>query len=140
MSYQPLANMQNKKRNDNHCYFEILATDTTGKVIIKNEDSFCYNLISNNSIWSSPVIKPDHYIVDDNNGLRLHVQKINTQNDSSDSERKQVYVITVNGEFDKLEPFRVPLLSYLKTLNFDSLYVLEDHISQKIADQNSLNE
>ena len=135
MSYQPLANMQNKKRNDNHCYFEILATDTTGKVIIKNEDSFCYNLISNNSIWSSPVIKPDHYIVDDNNGLRLHVQKINTQNDSSDSERKQVYVITVNGEFDKLEPFRVPLLSYLKTLNFDSLYVLEDHISQKIADQ-----
>lgn len=140
MSYQQIENLKNNnKSKDIHKivekdpYFEILATDTTGKVFIKNEESFCYNLISNNELWIKPEIKPGDYIIDDSKGIRLQVKK-NLQDDtSSGSSIKQVFVVTVNGKFDNLEPFRIPLLKYLKTLNFESLYVLEDHISQKIA-------
>lgn len=121
------------KFSDKDFYFEILATDTTGKVFIKNEDSFCYNLVSNNDLWTKPVIKDDNYVVDDERGIRLHIKKNTSQGDLGGVSLKQVFVITVNGKFDNLESFRLPLLKYLKTLNFDSLYVLEDHVSSKIA-------
>lgn len=114
-------------------YFEVLATDTMGKVVIKNEDSFCYNLLSNSMLWKSAEIKPGHYVVDNNIGIRVQVKKTDTQKNDSETELKQAYTLTVNGKFDSVESFRIPLLSYLKTLSFDSLYVLEDHVSLVIA-------
>ncbi len=94
---------------------------------------FCYNLISNSTLWSSPEIKPDHYIVDASKVIRIHIKKIDIQKTNNETGLRQVYILTVNGKFESLEPFRIPLLSYLKALNFDSLYVLEDHISLIIA-------
>ncbi len=114
-------------------YFEILATDTTGKVVIKNEESFCHNLLSNSSLWRSAEIKPGHYIVDNNTGIRIHVKKTDIQKNNNETELKQAYTLTINGKFDSVEPFRIPLVAYLRMLNFDSLYVLEDHISLAIA-------
>lgn len=114
-------------------YFEILAIDNIGKVFIKNEDSFCHNLVSNNDLWIKPEIKSDNFIVDDKKRIRLHVKKNTSQADLIETNPKQVFVITVNGKFTDVESFRLPLLNYLKTLNFDSLYVLEDHISLSIA-------
>lgn len=114
-------------------YFEILVTDTNGDVIIKNEESFCYNLLSNSTLWKVAEIKPEHYIVDADKGIRLHVKKTDIQKNDNETELKQAYILTVNGNFDSLESFRVPLLRYLKTLKFDSLYVLEDRISLQIA-------
>lgn len=140
MKYQSLENLKGQakttgkhKVQEKDCYFEILATDTQGKVFIKNEESFCHNLISNNDLWIKPEIKPDYYIVDESKGIRVHIRKNTAQDIESEDKLKQVFVITINGKFDSLEPFRIPILKYLKTLNFDSLYVLEDHISQKIA-------
>jgi len=114
-------------------YFEILVTDTNGDVIIKNEESFCYNLLSNSTLWGSAEIKPEHYIVDNNKKIRLHVKKTDIQKNNNEIGLKQSYILTVNGEFGSMEPFRISLLHYLKTLNFDSMYVLEDHISLSIA-------
>lgn len=114
-------------------YFEVLATDTTGKVVIRNEDSFCHNLLSNSILWKSAEIKPNHYIIDNSIGIRVHIKKTETQKNDTETELKQAYTITVNGNFDPVESFRIPLLSYLKMLNFDFLYVLEDHISLAIA-------
>lgn len=114
-------------------YFEILVTDTTGRVGIKNENSFCHNLLSNSTFWDSAEIMPDHYIVDNSKGIRIHIKKIDTQRNIDETELRQSYIITVNGNFITIEAFRIPLLSYLKTLNFDSLYVLEDQVSLSIA-------
>lgn len=140
MKYQPLENLkgiskpnERSKSTDKDYYFEVLATDTIGKVFIKNEDGFCHNLVSNNDLWTKPEIKTDHYIVDESKGIRLHIKKNISQSDLTEANIKQVFVITVNGRFDNLELFRLPLLKYLRTLNFDSLYVLEDHVSLKIA-------
>lgn len=122
------------KEKPKETYFEILATDTLGKVFIKNEESFCHNLISNNDLWKKPSIKTDNYIVDEVQELRLHIKK-STPQDSLlvEDKTQQAFIITVNGKFEDLEPFRIPLLNYLKTLKFESLYVLEDHVSQRIA-------
>lgn len=140
MQYQKIESLKeiqkNKDKNkliEKDFYFEVLVTDTTGKVFIKNEDSFCHNLLSNNILWSKPEIKKENYIVDEEKKVRLHIKKITSKNDLTENDLKQVFVITVNGKFENLEPFRIPLLNYLKILNFDSIYVLEDHISLMIA-------
>ena len=42
-----------KPKNDTKIhdfYFEILVTDTTGRVVIDNENSFCHNLLSNSKL------------------------------------------------------------------------------------------
>ncbi len=139
MAYQSLENLKtvtntrNKtSQTEKDCYFELLATDTSGKVFIKNEESFYHNLISNNDLWISPEII-DNYIIDNDRGIRLHVKKNISQGNSLEASLKQVFVITINGKFNSLESFRLPLLQYLKTLNFDSLYILEDHVSLEIA-------
>lgn len=114
-------------------YFEVLAIDTTGKVVIKNEENFCHNLLSNNNLLPYAEIKSGSYIIDSNKGIRIHVKKTDIQKNNNETELKQAYTLTVNGNFDSVESFRIPLLSYLTILNFDSLYVLEDHISLSIA-------
>ncbi len=116
----------------NHYYFEILITDTTGKVFINNEDGFRYNLLSNNKLWVNAEIRSG-YIVDNSTGIRVYIKKTDTQSQSYEAGLKQAYTVTVSGHFNTLESFRIPLLSYLKTLNFDSIYVLEDHVSLTIA-------
>ena len=115
-------------------YFEVLATDSQGKVIVKTEDSFCYNLLSNSTLWMDPELKPDHFIVDGKKNIRVQIKKTNVPKIGSEIDIKQTYLITVNGSFDSLEAIRIPILAYLKSLNFDSLYVLEDHVSLKIAE------
>lgn len=140
MPFQPIENLKKTPKpegesmsTDKDYYFEILAIDNTGKVFIKNEDGFCHNLVSNNDLWTKPEIKSDNFIFDNNKRIRLHVRKNTSQADLAGTNPKQVFVITVNGKFADLESFRLPLLKYLRTLNFDSLYVLEDHISLNIA-------
>lgn len=125
--------MKQEQKQKDSFYFEILATDTSGNVIIKNEESFCHNLLSNSALWKSAEIKPNHYIIDDIKGIRVHIKKTDTQKNSNETELRQAYVLTINGTFNSLEPFRIALLSYLRALKFDSLYVLEDHVSLAIA-------
>jgi hypothetical protein len=50
---------------------------------------------------------------------------------------KQAFTITVNSvNFSALDGFRLKMLEYLKTsLGFDSLYILDDHISMNIAEE-----
>ncbi len=125
--------------NSEDFYFEVLVTDTTGSVVIKSEESFCHNLLSNSNLWHSATMTPGHnvvdgyYIVDQGRGVRIQVKKADILKNNSATELKQAYTLTVNGNFVSVESFRIPLLSYLKTLNFDSMYVLEDHISLAIA-------
>jgi hypothetical protein len=103
MTYQPIDSLKNNSKNKDNSvitekkfYFEVLATDTTGKVFIKTEESFCFNLLSNNVLWSKAEIKTDNYIIDKEKGIRLHVKKTNTQNNSSEDKIRQVYVVTVD--------------------------------------------
>jgi hypothetical protein len=124
-------NTKEMKKED--FYFEILITDTKGKVYISNEDGFCHNLLSNNKLWSRAEIKSNNYIVDNEKGIRIHIKKTDLQKTENETGLKQVYTLTVNGPFHCMEAFRIPLLAYLKTLNFDSIYVLEDQISLAIA-------
>ena len=126
--------MKNRKITpEDDFYFEVLVTDTTGKVVIKNEHAFCYNLLSNDTLWKHAEIKPGNYIVDNETEIRIHISKTDLQKNEEESNLSQSYTLTVNGHFDSVENFRIPLLTYLKSLNFDSLYVLEDHISWAIA-------
>lgn len=111
-------------------YFEVLATDTTGDVVVENEKSFCHNLLSNNKLWQNPEVD-NNTVCDKDSGVRVVIKKI--IHNEEQTELKKAFSLIVSGEFDPLEPFRLKLLKYLKNLNFDSLYVLEDDISRKIS-------
>ncbi len=111
-------------------YFEVLATDTTGNVVVENEKSFCHNLLSNNKLWKNPEVD-NNTVCDKDSGVRIVIKKI--IHNEEQTELKKAFSLIVSGEFDSLEPFRLKLLKYLKNLNFDSFYVLEDDISRKIS-------
>ena len=113
-------------------YFEILVTDINGKVVIENPIAFCHNLLSNNKLWIEPKIE-GAAVVDVKKEIKIFIKKLDVSEDRSATELRQVFIITVSGKFSQLESFRIPLLKYLKSLGFDSLYVLEDDISLSIA-------
>ncbi len=123
---------QSKYIKEKKCFFEILVTDVKGEVVIKDKKSLCYNLLSNTKLWNEAYITGDA-IIDKIKRIKIIVRKMKIQEDSQETELKQAYILTVEGDFNPLEGFRVPLLKYLKMLNFDFLYVLEDDISRIIA-------
>lgn len=124
--------VKNKKKKFLY-YFEILITKPSNKVIFDNEDSFYLNLMSNTKIFSDNVERKDNWINDKMKGLSFSISKKDLSDDE-DMLLDQVYTMTIKSEsFDCIEPIRIKVLEYVKDLGFDSVYVLEDDISKKIA-------
>ncbi len=123
-----------KAIRDRKSFFEILVTDIKGTTVIESTQNFCYSLLSNAKLWDEAKIVGDT-ITDEKKRIKVIVKKLNIQKDSDGTELKQAFTLTVEGIFDSLESFRVPLLQYLKMLKFDLLYVLEDDVSLIIAHQ-----
>lgn len=121
-----------KNSQDKHFYFEVLATDISGNVIFSNEFSFYQNLVSNNKVFKNAKLE-NGYLLDKEIGIRIEIKKTEDQNNLLSGDIKQAYIITISGTFVCLEPFRMCLISYLKDLKFDSVYILEDGVSIAIA-------
>ena len=117
-------------------YFEILAVDTSSKVIFNNEVAFCNNLVSNNKIFKKAAVTGDFYVTDEEMGLTIKIKKINPLIDHN-SKLRQTYTVSVSSKsYSSLEPFRINFLEYLKnSLFFDMVYIIEDDISSKIAEE-----
>lgn len=114
-------------------YFEVLAVDTSGKIIFSDEKSFCYNFLSNKKLLDTGEITGDGYINDKDKKLSIKIKKNNLDPQSDEVGINQSYTITISGPFNSVEPFRLSLLGYLKESGFDFVYVLEDGVSRSIA-------
>ena len=123
------------KENFNY-YFEILVVDTKGEVVASNASELCLNLMSNGKLFEN-VIRIGDSLVDSNKHIKVLIKKVNTEkNDKETSEIKQAFTLVISSKkFNSLEAIRLDILYYLKTIKFDAIYVLEDDISMKIADQ-----
>lgn len=65
-----------KKMNSKNSkyYFEVLVVDTTGKVVINNENELCFSLMSNSSLFSNPE-KDNFAILDIQKKIKVSVKK-----------------------------------------------------------------
>lgn len=110
--------------------FELLAVDTRESSVIKSEINMIHSLMGNGQLWISPVSNNDNELVD--GSLTLHVKSIVTDVDVKAIVSK-AFIITMKAPYLEIEHRRKPLVEYLTSQHFDSLYILTDHVSENIA-------
>ena len=107
--------------------YEILIVDESGKAEITCEKSLLMAISYSDKLWNNAVLKPSS-IEDKSLEIVLQSQKISSNDENA-------FIITLtSGSFDKIETFRIQLLTHLKKkLGFTTIKVLSDGISSKIA-------
>lgn len=112
--------------------FELLAVDTRESSVIKTEKNMVHSLMGNGQLWQSPISSSDQELVDGN--LTLTVKSIVTDQDIK-AVVSRAFLITMKAPYSEIEHRRKPLVTYLTSQHFDSLYILTDQISEQIACQ-----
>ncbi len=119
---------------NNFLTFEIFAFDTSNQSHIKTPDNLVHLLASNNSFWKgTQQIDCNSRQIKDN-FIEITVNPIKSDQDSKD---KCItgFSIVVKGEYDCLEPQRIPILNFFKEQKLETLYIVKDEISEQIAVQ-----
>lgn len=113
--------------------YELLCVDNVGKCVVKAEQELCYALMSNSSLFENPRLKHDNTQIEDRDqGLNIQIAKV----DPDDEVKDQIgtgFIVRISAQFQFLEPFRLKILSHLKELKFEHIYVLTDEASSNIA-------
>lgn len=113
----------------NKLNFQIICVDTDNKVKVKNEQNFLYLLLSNSELWENCELK-DKTIIEKDKSLSCTVNIISNKENNI----PQIsFTIQISGNYNKLEPFRLKILEFIKNQNFKHIYVIKDDISRNIA-------
>jgi hypothetical protein len=116
------------------CRYEILCVDSIGNCITENEKSLCYSLLSNSALLGAAKLKHTNKSIEDSNtGLKIDVLKVNPDEEVKD-ELRNCFLVKAEAEFNVVEPFRIKLLTHLKEMKFEHIYILEDSASTTIAE------
>lgn len=113
--------------------YEILCVDSVGNCIARNEKSLCFSLLSNSDLLGNSKLRREKQIECSNTGLTLEITKITADEELKD-ELRNSFLIKAQAPFDVIEPLRIKLLTHLKDMKFEHLYVLTDEASSFIAD------
>lgn len=111
--------------------FEILCVDSNGSGFIENDNHLTHSLLANGKLWKNPKQKGDNIISDNELKLTITIGELDNENYLGDVD--YAFLIKCVGAFEGLESFRLPLIKYLKSQNFEHIYVLNDEISTEIA-------
>jgi hypothetical protein len=117
--------------------FEILCIDKTGVSSITSIDSLIHGFLFSESLWKKPEVigvKNKKKIVDNEQGLDLKIQLIDTSSTLNDL-IESAFIVRISGNnFQNLEKFRLPFIIHIrKRLNFNNIRILQDDISTRIA-------
>lgn len=113
----------------NKLNFELLCIDSTGSTVIRNEKNFIDRLIGNGLLWKNPE-KSKATISDKELDIKLSVAIVQSNPDTS----VVSFAIKIVGE-DKLEDFRLNLITHLKDERFDYIYIVTDDISKEYCQE-----
>lgn len=125
----------NYKNNNKYVYFEILIVDVSEKTVVHSEKDLCLSLMSNGKLFKDINQPNDNVLIDKESNIKIVIHKVNIEKDDKETtEIKQAFTLTVSSSvFESLESIRLKILEYLKNIDFDVVYVLEDDISLMIA-------
>lgn len=105
--------------------FEILCVDSKGFSVIVESDGLLHRLKGNGKLWKKPCIKSNE-IVDNDLKITCRISKLETNPDTVNS----AFLVSISGDSEQLEQFRIQIVKYLKEEKFDSIYIVLDEISQ----------
>ena len=115
--------------SDKDFLFEVLCVSTLDSTVIKTETGLAYSLLSNATLWINASLTESE--IRDSN-LRLVTKSVDIDSDFA-STVKVIFSIKVEASFDRLEKFRIQLISHLKDQKFNKIYILSDEFSSEVA-------
>lgn len=115
--------------------FELLCIDQQEKVKFTKPKNFICALSIIESLWKSePLVSEDSLQINDEiQKIKISIQPFDTSKMVTGGRFSSAYYITVEGELNNLDPFRIKLIDQLKDLGFDHRQILIDDVSNQIA-------
>lgn len=115
--------------------FEILCVDAQNATVLQEAQNIAHVLLANATLWKAAKFldSPTNIGIEDE-GLSASVEKLDIDLDQ-DSLLRRSFLIRCLGEYEKLERIRLPLCQYLKSQGFEFIYIIQDEISEYIAQQ-----
>lgn len=109
--------------------YEIVIIDKNGKSEITTPKSLSNALGYSEKLWTNSIINEksgEYSISDENLGLLVKINKLNSQ--------ETAFVIsTESNEINKLESFRINLLTHASKIGFDTIKLISDSVTEKIS-------
>lgn len=121
--------------SENQMKYELLCVDTKGSTGFFKEEKLVQNLLSREELYPSGSHKKAggiHTLLDSILGIETTVTLFDTKQESLIADGAS-FLIIVKGPFEALAGHRYKLLTYLRTLKFEDLYILTDDVSVEIA-------
>lgn len=111
--------------------FKILCANASNEAKLTKEESVTHLLVSNETIWESPIVKTS-LITERDKSLIVSISKISTIT-VEEAPTETSFEINAEGNYSKIDKIRIPLLEFLDSHNLKHKYVLQDDVSQSIA-------
>jgi hypothetical protein len=115
--------------------FEILCVDPHNKTVLQTPQNVIYALMANFTLWESPILigtAPNLELQDED--ILIAVKSLKVES-SSETLFKRGFSVKCSGPYERLEKIRLPICQYLKSLQFEFLYIVQDEVSEYIAQQ-----
>lgn len=116
-------------------YYQLLAMDPSEKTHCENAVSLVYLVRGYTKLWKAPkVSEADCRITDGCSTLSVvGIEESNESPATASDELGRAFLVTLSGPYEEIECRREPLAAFLKSHDFERLYVLRDQVSEQIA-------
>lgn len=115
--------------------FELLCIDLEHKVKFRKPENFVTALSIIESLWNgSPQINEGGlYLEDAATQIKVSIQPFDTSKMATGERFASAFLITAEGQYDSIEPFRLKLIQQISDLNFKYVKILNDEVSDAVA-------
>lgn len=115
--------------------FELLCIDLEHKVKFRKPENFVKALSIIENLWSgSPQINEGGlYLEDTATQIKVSIQPFDTSKMATGERFASAFLITAEGRYDSIEPFRLKLIQQIGDLNFKYVKILNDEVSDAVA-------
>ena len=112
-----------------------LVLDPSNKTLCDNALSLLHRIRGLSVLWKAPKLFENTIEIKDGDAslsVRDPLQQSDADNSSGSLSAKS-FVISLSGKYERIEPLRVPLSSFIKDQGFEHRYIIRDDASEEIA-------
>lgn len=117
--------------------FELLCIDLEHKVKFRKPENFVKALSIIESLWNgNPTVNEDQLSLEDSiSQIKVSVQPFDTSKMATGERFASAFLLSAEGKYDDIEPFRLKLIQQIKDLNFKYIRILNDEVSDAISNK-----
>ena len=114
--------------------FQVLILDPARRSRCENAVSLVHALRSFSRLWEDPhILETVLRVTDGTMSLEVTEQEPTQSPSGEGNSSYGAYLVSLSGEYDRIESLRVPLTEFLKDQNFEHRYIIKDEVSEYIA-------